>query len=99
MGRKAISIELTSADRDYLELQTRARTIQAQTVNRARIILLKADGHTIDDIADKVGMNRKSVMLCLNKFNVGGIENALFDAPGRWNCQEKCSHINSLNFL
>lgn len=83
MGRKAISIELTSADRDYLELQTRARTIQAQTVNRARIILLKADGHTIDDIADKVGMNRKSVMLCLNKFNVGGIENALFDAPGR----------------
>ena len=83
MGRKAISIELTTADREYLELQTRARTIQAQTVNRARIILLKADGHSIDDIADKVGMNRKSVMLCLNKFNVGGIENALFDAPGR----------------
>lgn len=83
MGRKAISIELTSADREYLELQTRARTIQAQTVNRARIILLKADGYAIDDIADKVGMNRKSVMLCLNKFNTGGIENALFDAPGR----------------
>ena len=28
-------------------------------------------------------MNRKSVMLCLNKFKNGGIENALFDAPGR----------------
>lgn len=83
MGRKPISIELTMADREYLELQTRARTIQAQTVNRARIILLKADGLAIDDIADKVGMNRKSVMLCLNKFNTGGIENALFDAPGR----------------
>lgn len=83
MGRKAISIELTTADREYLELQTRARTIQAQIVNRARIILLKADGYAIDDIADKVGMNRKSVMLCLNKFNIGGIENALFDAPGR----------------
>ena len=76
-------IELTSADREYLELQTRARTIQAQTVNRARILLLKADGHSIDDIADKVGMNRKSVMLCLSKFKEGGIENALFDAPGR----------------
>lgn len=66
-----------------MELQTRARTIQAQTVNRARILLLKADGHSIDDIADKVGMNRKSVMLCLSKFKEGGIENALFDAPGR----------------
>ena len=83
MGRKSTVIELTSADREYLELQTRARTIQAQTVNRARILLLKADGHSIDDIADKVGMNRKSVMLCLSKFKKGGIENALFDAPGR----------------
>lgn len=83
MGRKSIVIELTPADRKYLELQTRARTIQAQTVNRARILLLKADGHSIDDIADKVGMNRKSIMLCLSKFNEGGIENALFDAPGR----------------
>lgn len=54
MGRKSIAIELTSADRKYLELQTRARTIQAQTVIRARILLLKADGHSIDDIADKV---------------------------------------------
>lgn len=83
MGRKPTVIELTSAEREYLELQTRARTIQAQTVNRARILLLKADGHSIDDIADKVGVNRKSVMLCLSKFKEGGIENALFDAPGR----------------
>lgn len=83
MGRKTSSIELTSKDREYLELQTRARTIQAQTVSRARIILLKADGESIDSIADKVGMNRKSVMLCLKKFKEGGVENALYDAPGR----------------
>ncbi len=83
MGRKAIIIELTGEEKKYLETQTRARTIQAQTVNRARILLLKSDGHSIDDIADKVGMNRKSVMLCLSKFTSGGIENALFDAPGR----------------
>ena len=83
MGRNTSSIELTNADREYLQLQTRARTIQAQTVNRARIILLKADGISIDEIADKVGMNRKSVMLCLKKYKEGGIENALFDAPGR----------------
>ena len=83
MGRKATTINLTAQDRDYLEAQTRARTIQAQTVNRARILLLKADGRSIDDIADKVGINRKSVMLCINKYLEGGVENALFDAPGR----------------
>lgn len=83
MGRKAITLTLTPEDREYLETQTRARTIQAQTVNRARILLLKADGCSIDAIADKVGLNRKSVMLCINKFNEGGVENALFDAPGR----------------
>lgn len=83
MGRKATTITLSNEDRDYLELQTRARTIQAQTVNRARILLLKANGTRIDDIADKVGMNRKSVMLCINKYLEGGVDNALFDAPGR----------------
>lgn len=83
MGRKATTITLSDKERSYLESQTRARTIQAQTVNRARILLLKANGFRIDDIADKVGMNRKSVMLCINKYLDGGIENALFDAPGR----------------
>lgn len=83
MGRKSGNITLTSEERNYLETQTRARTIQAQTVCRARILLLRADGIAIDTIADKVGINRCSVMLCIKKFNEGGIENALFDAPGR----------------
>ena len=68
MGRKATTITLTPEERSYLELQTRSRTIQAQTVCRARILLLKADGEPIDVIADKVGINRCSVMLCLKKF-------------------------------
>ena len=83
MGRKSSVINLTEEERKYLETKTRARTIQAQTANRARILLLKAEGCTIDDIADKVGINRKSVMLCLNKYKEGGVENALSDAPGR----------------
>lgn len=83
MGRKAAALVLSAEDRAYLETQTRTRTIQAQTVTRARILLLKADGLSIDEIADKVDLNRKSVMLCINKYNAGGVENALFDAPGR----------------
>ena len=83
MGKRASSIELSNEEREYLELQARARTIQAQTVTRARILLSRADSVSIDAIADKVGLNRCSVMLCLKKFKEGGIENALFDAPGR----------------
>ena len=76
MGRKATAIILTSEEREYLKSQTRSRTIQAQTVCRARILLLKAEGVAIDVIADKVGINRCSVMLCLKKFKEGGVENA-----------------------
>ena len=79
MGIRASSIEISNEDREYLELQTRARTM-AQTVTRARILLLRADSVSIDAIADKVGLNRCSVMLCLKKFKEGGIENAFFDA-------------------
>ena len=83
MDRRTSSIELSNEEREYLELQTRFRIIRAQTVTRARILLLRADSVSIDAIADKVGLNRCSVMLCLKKFKEGGIENALFDAPGR----------------
>lgn len=79
MGIRASSIEISNEEREYLELQTRARTM-AQTVTRARILLLRADSVSIDAIADKVGLNRCSVMLFLKKFKEGGIENAFFDA-------------------
>lgn len=37
----------------------------------------------MDKITYKVGMNRKSVILCINKYLEGGVENALFVAPER----------------
>ena len=80
---KARVIEISENDKNYLESIIRCRTMQAQVVQRARIILLKAEGTPIDVIADKIGINRKSVMLCVNKFKEGGANNALYDAPGR----------------
>lgn len=80
---KASKIELSESERTQLEALVRSRTLQAQAVQRSRIMLLKADGLSIDHIAEMVGLNRKSVMLCLKKFKDGGIENAIYDAPGR----------------
>jgi len=76
-------LEVSESDRIYFESLIRSRTLQAQIVQRARILLLKAEGISIDVIADKVGINRKSVMLCIDKYKDGGANNALYDAPGR----------------
>jgi transposase len=80
---KASVLELTEKDRIYFESLLRSRTMQAQIVQRARIILLKADGVPLDIIADKIGIDRKSVMLCIKKYRANGADNALYDAPGR----------------
>ena len=77
-------IEITDDDdKSYFESLIRLRTTQAQIVQRARIILLRTEGISIDAIADKIGINRKSVMLCIEKYKAGGAENALYDTPGR----------------
>ncbi len=71
MGQKSSVITLGTEYREYLEAQTLARTIQAQTMNRACILLLKSGGCSIDTIAYKVGINCKSVMICLKQYTGG----------------------------
>ena len=80
---KTKPLTLSEEERSQLETIRRTRTLQAQVVSRARILLLKSDGYSVDAIAEKVDLNRNSVLLCLKKFKAGGIENAIFDAPGR----------------
>lgn len=80
---KAKALALSIEEHTKLESITRTRTLQAQVVSRARILLLKEAGESVDSIADKVGLNRNSVLLCLKKYKAGGIENAIYDAPGR----------------
>jgi transposase len=83
MAATATILELSENDKKYLESLVRCRTLQAQIVQRARILLLKSEGIPIDVIADKVDLNRNSVILCINKFKENGVDNALYDAPGR----------------
>ena len=73
-------IELSTEDRDYLESLARTRTIQAQVVDRAKILLYKADGMSNGAIAERIDVNINTVKLCLKKYKDGGIDNALFDA-------------------
>ena len=80
---KSVPLALSIEEHDRLESIVRTRTLQAQIVSRARILLLKESGDSVDTIAGKVDLNRNSVLLCLKKYKEGGVENAIYDAPGR----------------
>ena len=80
---KSVPLALSIEEHNRLESIVRTRTLQAQVVSRARILLLKESGDSVDTIAGKVDLNRNSVLLCLKKYKEGGVENAIYDAPGR----------------
>ncbi|TYT76454.1 IS630 family transposase [Treponema phagedenis] len=88
MPKPPSKLELNPEELTYLESLVRLRTIQAQTLTRARILLLKSKGLSIKETADKVGYTYRSVALCLKKYKQGGVEHALTDAPGRGNNPE-----------
>ena len=80
---KATKLILKDEEREELEAILHQRTVGAAQMTRARIILLKFAGESVDSIAEKVGLHRNSVLLCLKKFKEGGVKAALHDAPGR----------------
>ena len=73
-------LPLSDEDKKYLKSLSKTRTIQAQVVDRARILLYKADGVSFDDIAARLNISKRTVRLCISKFNNGGLDAALFDA-------------------
>lgn len=77
---KKTYLPLTDEDRKYLKSLSKTRTIQAQVVDRARILLYKADGVSFDEIATRLNISKRTVRLCISKYNEGGIDAALFDA-------------------
>ena len=75
----AKAIILTDEDYEYLQSLTHQRTIQAQLVERAKILIYKAQGDANQTIADRLDTNINTVKLCLNKYKSGGIQEAIFD--------------------
>ena len=73
------TVALGERDREMLERLARMRTAQAQTVTRARILLLRDSGETLVSIAERVGLAVNSVRLCVTKYLEGGVERALSD--------------------
>jgi len=79
MPRKATSLILKEGDYDYLRSLMKQRTIQAQVVIRAHILLDRYNGIPIRSIAQIYDISPATVQLCISKYLNGGTEAALFD--------------------
>lgn len=81
---KAITVlELSSEEKDFLEKLIKKSTIELRTYKRAKILLLKSEGKSYEEIEEKLELTRPSIRLCIDKYLEGGINNALEDKSGR----------------
>src|SRR5664279_3725358 len=81
MSRRAASIVLTPEEGSTLERWSRARSIPARLVLRARIVRLAAQGRQSQDIAEELDISRPTVQLWRQRFlalRLAGLEK---DAP------------------
>ena len=83
MPRKATYLTLIDGDYDYLRSLTKQRTIQAQVVIRAHILLDRSNGIPIRTIAQIYDISPATVQLCVSKYLDGGTGRALFDDQRR----------------
>jgi transposase len=70
---------LTDEQRKRLLTLSKSRTEEARKVQRARILLMAAEGDGDKKIAAGVGLNKNSVHATLEKFHSVGLEGALTD--------------------
>ncbi len=73
------TLQLTNQEKRYLKRVIRKRTSKVQEVERAKMLLFKAEGLTYDQIAERLNVHRNTVILCLSKYAEGGVECALQD--------------------
>lgn len=83
----ALSYSITISDEEsaYLKSLIKTRTIQAQVVDRARILLWKSEAKTDKAIADGLGISVNTVRRCIDRYLNGGINLAylITDRSGR----------------
>src|SRR4029453_15283400 len=72
-NRPAPALVLREADRGKLERLTRASSVRAGVAQRARIVLLAAEGMSNTAIAELVGMSRPTVIGWRERYRARGM--------------------------
>ena len=73
-NRPAPALSLRDGDREELARWTRSSSTRAGLAQRARIVLLAADGSSNTEIADKVGVSRPTVISWRKRYQDKGID-------------------------
>lgn len=79
MANHTYCIELMEGDHDYLLSLSKSRTIQAQIVEHAKILLQKEAGKPDKSVAEGLCINVNTVSACVQKYLEGGTQLALYD--------------------
>lgn len=77
------TISLKDNEKEYLNKLLKQNTLEIRVYKRAKILILKSEGYTNENISEKLDVSISVVKLCLNKYKAGGIETALRDSEGR----------------
>ena len=72
-NKTAAALSLRDGDRSRLEALIRSNTVAAGVAQRARIVLLAADGLANYEIAARVGVTRPTVNLWRNRYAARGL--------------------------
>src|SRR5215207_7251201 len=73
-GMRAQPMGLRPGDRELLEAWTRSSSIRAGLAQRARILLLAADGVSNTEIAERVGVSRPTVIAWRDRYANSGMK-------------------------
>jgi hypothetical protein len=80
MANHAKVLDVSEEDRQVLVSRVQARTVPVRDLERARIVLLAAEGLPAAEIAARVGCSRPTVTLWRTRYETDGL-NGLGDAP------------------
>ena len=79
-----VAVDVPPRDREVLESWLRAPSLRAGLAQRARIVLLAADGVPVKDIVERVGVSKPTVIGWKKRYvaeGLGGLEDR--PKPGR----------------
>jgi transposase len=76
----ALTVDLSSDDREQLTLWVRSSSVRAGLAQRARIVLLAADGVAVTEIVERVGVSKPTVIAWKKRYAAEGI-GGLADRP------------------
>jgi transposase len=76
-------VVLTEGEVEKLQKIIKTLTAEARTVRRAKILLCSHEGMSDTAIAEKLDINRSSVIDCKAKYFAAGVDAALVDLAGR----------------